>query len=82
MDTERVRARGEYEELRLEAERLRMAGNEAREALADAIGVYRPIEVIEPARVLFLSAQLVDAASKLQKEVLPQMGRIREKYGL
>jgi hypothetical protein len=79
---EKVKARGELEELRLEAERLRMTGEEAREALSDAIAIFHPLEIIDSARVIFLSAQLVQAAAKLQKETLPAMARIKERYGL
>ncbi len=82
MDVERTRARGELEELKLQAERLKMAGEEAREALSDAIAVFHPIEAIQTVRVAYLAAQLVDAAAKLQNEIRPAMKVIRERYNL
>jgi hypothetical protein len=82
MDLERVRARGEYEEMKLEAERLKMAGEEAREALSDAIAIFHDIESVDVARVTFLAAQLVEAAAKLQVETLPKMRLIQQRYGL
>lgn len=81
-DLERTRARGELEELKLQAERLKMAGEEAREALSDTIAIFHPIEALNTNRVAFLAAQLVDAAAKLQNEIRPAMKVIREKYGL
>jgi hypothetical protein len=81
-DLERTRARGELEELKLEAERVKMAGEEAREALSDAIAVFHPIELIQTGRVAFLAAQLVDAAAKLQNDIRPAMVKIRERYNL
>lgn len=81
MDMERIRARGEYEELKLEAERLKMAGEDARESLADAIAIFHPLEAIDLARVTYLSAQLLESTAKL-KEVLSTMKRIQGRYGL
>ncbi len=80
MDVERARARGEFEELKLKAEELRMAGEDARAALGEAMGVFRPLESIETARVVFLSAQLVSTVVNL-KEVKASMDRIRDRYG-
>jgi hypothetical protein len=76
-----MRARGEYEELKLQAERLRMGGAEAREALGEAIACFHALEALDLARVAYLSAQLIEAAAKL-REVLSKMKLIGERYGL
>jgi Fe-S-cluster formation regulator IscX/YfhJ len=57
-----------------------MAGEDARTTLGDAIAVYQAIENIDPARVAFLSAQLVSAVANL-KDTKAAMARISERYG-
>jgi hypothetical protein len=80
MDSERLRARGEYEELKLKAAQEHMGAREARESLAEAIAIYHDIDTIDAVRVTFLTAQLVKGAADL-KDTFAKMECLRERYG-
>lgn len=79
--SERLMAQGRLQELRLQAEELRMTGEEYRRALREATGPIVALENIDSARVIYLSGHLAKAVEDRRK-VVADMAAIRKEYGL